>query len=139
VVAADVPLIASLYTVPALFFLLFYASFIFAGVHYLFVRHPAEAVAAEALRSGDLFDKEKLVDALSGDPQDFGEPPPLHQTQNLLRRAQLLREKIETDGDIADAATRRDRARAMQAEAERDLREARKKLPWWQRLFARWA
>ena len=103
------------------------------------MRHPAEAVAAEALRSGDLFDKEKLVDALSGDPQDFGEPPPLHQTQNLLRHAQLLREKIETDGDIAEAATRRDRARAMQAEAERDLREARRKLPWWQRLFTRWA
>ena len=64
---------------------------------------------------------------------------PLHETQNLLRRAHLLREKIETDGDIADAAMRRDRARAMQAEAERDLREARKKLPWWQRFFTRWA
>ena len=137
VVAADVPITAFLYAVPAVFFLLFYSSFIFAGVHYLFVRHPAEVVAAEALRSGDLFDKEKLVDALSGDPQDFGEPPPLHQTQNLLRHAQLLREKIETDGDIAEAATRRDRARAMQAEAERDLREARRKLPWWQRLFTR--
>ena len=70
-VAEDVPLIAFLYAIPAVFFLLFYSSFIFAGFHYLFVRHPAEAVAAEALRSGELFDKEKLVDALSGDPQDL--------------------------------------------------------------------
>ena len=124
---------------PVLLFLGIYARYIFAGLHYLFVRHPAEAVAAEALRSGDLFDKEKLVDALNGDSQGFVRPPPLHETQNLLRRAQFLREKIETDGDIADAAMRRDRARAMQAEAERDLRAACQKLPWWQRLFTRWA
>ena len=52
---------------PVLLFLGIYARYIFAGLHYLFVRHPAEAVAAEALRSGDLFDKEKLVDALNGE------------------------------------------------------------------------
>jgi len=45
--------------------------------------------------------------------------------------------KIEADADIAEAAMRRDRARAAQAEAQREWREARKKLPWWQRLLAR--
>jgi len=124
---------------PVLLFLGVYARYIFAGFHYLFVRHPAEAVAGEALRSGDLFDKEKLVDALTGETHDLQEHPPVHETLNLLRRAQLLREKIEIDGDIADAAMRRDRARAAQAEAEKDLRKARGKLSWWQRLFTRWA
>ena len=76
-VAAEVPSRAFFYLLPALSFFCAYARFMFAGFHYLFVRHPAEAVAAEALRSGDLFDKEKLVDALRGDPHDFDEPPPL--------------------------------------------------------------
>jgi hypothetical protein len=115
-----------------------YARFIVAGLHYLFVPHPAEAVAAEALRSGDLFDKDMLADALTGAVDEFDQYPPLHETENQLRRAHALRNRIEVDGDIAEAAMRRDRARAAQAEAEKDLREARRKLPWWQRLFARW-
>lgn len=137
-VAADVPSRAFFYVLPALVFLIAYVRFMYAGYHYLVVRHPVEAVAAPALRSGGLLDKKKLVDALRGDPNEFTDHPPLHRTQNLLRRAHLLREKIETDADIAEAAMRRDRARALQAEAEADLREARKKLSWWQRLFGSW-
>ncbi len=138
-VAADAPTRVFFYLLPALLFLAVYARFIFAGYHYLFVRHPAEEIAAPALRSGDLFDKEKLADALAVSVEEFDQHPPLHETENQVRRAQALRDRIEVDGDIAEAAMRRDRARAAQVEAEKDLREARKKLPWWQRLFTRWA
>jgi hypothetical protein len=136
-VARDVPSRVFFYLLPTCIFLVAYARFVFAGYHYLFVRHPAEEIAAPALRTGELFDQQKLVDALGGDPQDLVDHPPLHRTQNLLHRAQVLREKIEADADIAEAAMRRDRARAAQAEAEDDLRKARKKLPWWQRLLSR--
>ena len=135
--AGDVATKAYLAFLPVLLFLGVYARHIFAGYHYLFVRHPAEAVVASAFRSGDLFDEDKLADALRSDPREFTDHPPAHHTQSLLRRAQLLREKIETHGEIADAAMRRDRAQAAQAEAEKDLREARKKLSWWQRLMTR--
>jgi hypothetical protein len=136
-IATEVPGRAFLYLLPVLAFLIVYARFIFAGYHYLFVRHPAEEVAAPALQSGQLFDKNKLADSLAGDPHDLSEHPPVHRTWNLLRRARILRDKIEADADIAEAAMRRDRARAAQAEAQREWREARKKLPWWQRLLVR--
>lgn len=135
--AAAVPGRAFFYLLPALAFLIAYARFMYAGYHYLFVRHPAEEVAAPVLQSGTLFDKEKLAGTLRGDPDELTKHPPLHRTLNLLRRARMLRDKIEADADIAEAAMRRDRARAAQAEAQREWRDARRKLPWWQRLLTR--
>ena len=91
--ADDVATKAYLAFLPVLLFLGVYARYIFAGYHYFFARYPAEAVVAPALRSGNLFDKDKLADALRSDPREFTDHPPIHQTQNLLRRARLLRDK----------------------------------------------
>ena len=143
-VAADVPSRAFFYMLPALVFLITYARFMFAGYHYLFVRHPAEIVAAPALRSGELFDQQKIAEAFRDNPKEFFKHPPLHQTFNKLRRGRILREKMEIDADMANVMIRRDQARAAQAreraaqaQAELELREIRKKLPWWRRFF-RW-
>jgi hypothetical protein len=134
---AGTPMRFFLYLLPALLFLITYARFAFAGYHHLFVRHPAEAVAAPALQTGELFDKHKMADVLSGDPNELTQHPPVHRILNLLRRAKILKEKIEADTEIAEAAMRRDRARAAKAQADREWREARRHLPWWQRFFMR--
>jgi hypothetical protein len=118
-------------------FLGVYASYIFAGYHYLFVRHPVEAAVGSALRTGELFDRAKVAAAFRDDSKTLFEHPPLHQTVNELRRGRVFREKTEMDADLAQAMMRRDRARAAQAAAEVELEEIRKKLPWWRRFF-RW-
>ncbi|MFN0218207.1 MAG: hypothetical protein ACKVP4_05255 [Hyphomicrobium sp.] len=103
------------------------------GWHYLFVRHPAAIVVAPQLRSGALFEAHMLHEALRPNPADLHSHPPAYQSWNLFERARALKDKINADADIADAAMRRDRARAQKMQAEADLRAARKKLPWWQR------
>lgn len=115
-----------------MFLLLNLASFL-RGWHYLFVPHPAAAVAAPALRTGSLFNKRTLGEALRPNPLELRDHPPEYKSWNLFRRARALKEKIQEDTEIADAAMRRDRARAEQMRAEADLRAARQKLPWWQR------
>ena len=136
-VADEMPMWAFLYVLPALVFLLVYARFIYAGYHYLFVRHPVEATVGSALRTGELFDRAKVAAAFRDDAKTLFKQPPLHQTVNELRRGRMFRDKTEMDADLAQVMMRRDRARAAQAAAEVELQEIRKKLPWWRRFF-RW-
>ena len=117
--------------VGSLVVLLLYAMRTLAGVHYLLVRHPAAAVAQPALRSGSLFDNRKLADALDPDFTQFERPSPSYVNANQVRRAHALREKIEADGELADAAMRRDRARAALAAAQADLKRAKGNRSWW--------
>jgi hypothetical protein len=128
---------ASASLLPSLVFALAYLPAFVRGRHYLFVRHPAAVVAAPSLRSGALLDKQKLGQALRPNPAELHKHPPAYKSWNLFERARALREKIHADADIADAAMRRDRARAQKIEAEAELRAARKKLPWWQRWVIR--
>ena len=103
------------------------------GWHYLFVRHPAAIAVAPQLRTGALFETRMLHEALRPNPTDLHSHPPAYKSWNLFERARALKDKINADADIADAAMRRDRARAQKMQAEADLRAARRKLPWWQR------
>jgi hypothetical protein len=121
-----------LFLVPALLFSLLYLPRILVGWHYMFTRHAAEPITAPALRSRSLFDSDKLAGALA-DPSDIERPPPAYKSRNLFRRARALNEKIVQDGEIADAAMERDRARAQAMQAKARLRELRKQLPWWRR------
>ena len=84
--------------------------------------------------SGELFDLQKLAPALREKPQD---PDKVSLTETLARtvNTQALHEQAQADAELADALMRRDRARAMQAEAEAELRRMRAALPWWQRIF----
>ena len=106
------------------------------GWHYLFVRHPAAIAIAPQLRTGALFEAQMLREALRPNPADLDTHPPAYKSWNLFERARALKDKINADADIADAAMRRDRARAQKMQAEADLREARRKLPWWQRWWS---
>jgi len=117
---------------PTFLFAIVYLPRIMVGWHYLFVRHPAEVPAAPALRSGSLFDNEKLGDALT-DNNDIDRPPAAFKSRNLFRRASALHDKIVQDGRIAEAALERDRAKAQAMQAQARLRELRKQLPWWRR------
>ena len=129
-----VPMRFFLYLLPAVLFLLVYARFIYAGYHYFFSRHPIEAAAGHELRTGALFDLQKVGEALKTNPEHLFNPPPLHETLNKLRRGKAFREQTELDADIAEVMMRRDRARAQQHEAEAELRTIKKKLPWWRRF-----
>jgi len=132
--ADDVAIKAYVAFLPVLLFLGVYARYIFAGYHYFFVSHPAQEVIKSGLRSGELFDLQKLAPTLREKPQD---PDKLSLDETLARTAntQALREQVQADAELADALLRRDRARAMQAEAEAELRRMRARLPWWKRMF----
>jgi len=125
---------ACLAFLPVLLFLAVYTRYIFAGYHYFFVSHPAQGVIKTGLRSGELFDLEKLAPALREKAQD---PDKVSLAETLARtvNTQALHEQVQADAELADALMRRDRARAMQAEAEAELRRMRATLPWWKRIF----
>jgi hypothetical protein len=132
--ADDVAMKAYVALLPVLLFLGLYARSIFAGYHYFFVSHPAQEAIKGGLQSGELFDLQKLAPALREKPQ---EPEKVSLTETLARTAatQALHEQVQADAELADALMRRDRARAMQAEAEAELRRMRAKLPWWKRML----
>jgi hypothetical protein len=117
-----------------LLFLGVYARYIFAGYHYFFVSHPAQEVIKTGLRSGELFDLQKLAPPLREKRQ---EPDKVSLAETLARtvNTQALHEQVQADAELADALMRRDRARAMQAEAEAELHRMRAMLPWWKRMF----
>jgi hypothetical protein len=121
--------------IPSLFFVLLYGVAAVRGWHYLFVAHPASPVIGPPLRSGALFAKQRLAHALSPNPGELFAPPPAYQSRNMQSKSESLKDKISADARIADAAMRRDRARAEQLRAKAELRELRKSLTWWQRWF----
>ena len=115
-----------LYLLPAGLFLLVYARFIYAGYHFFFSRHPIEAAGTEALRTGALFDLQKVREALKPNPEHLFKPPPLHESLNKLRRGKAFHEQTELDADLAKVMMRRDRARAAKHEDEAELRTIEK-------------
>jgi hypothetical protein len=133
--AGDVATKAYLALLPVLLFLGVYARYIFAGYHYFFARHPIEAAAGHELRTGDLFDLQKVGDALKTNPEHLFNPPPLHETMNKMQRAKAFREQTEADAELSEVMIRRDRLRAQQHQVEAELRTIRKRLPWWHRWW----
>lgn len=128
---------ATVFLAPSLVLILFFFPAFVRGWHALFVPHPATQVVARPLRRGALFSARNLGQALRPDPHYLHDHPPAYQSRNLLDKARALKERISADADIAEAAMRRDRARAAKLEAEAALREARRKLPWWRRWLVR--
>ena len=87
------------------------------------------------LRSGELFDLQKLAPALREKGQDHPDKVSLAKTLARTVHTQALHEQAQADAELADVLMRRDRARAMQAEAEAELHRMRATLPWWKRMF----
>ena len=134
--AIDVALNGYLYLLPVFLFLGLYARYIYAGYHYFFVSHPAQQAISTALNSGELVDLEELAEAYSNEPPpDAEKKVSLTETIAQTLNTQALHEKVEADAALVEALMRRDRARAAHKEAEAELRQARGKLSFWQRLF----
>ena len=133
--ASDVATKAYVAFPAVLLFLGVYARYIFAGYHYFFVSHPAQEAIKTGLRSGELFDLQKLAPALREKRRDHPDKVSLAETLARTVSTQALHQQVQADAELADALTRRDRARAMQVEAEAELRKMRATLPWWKRMF----
>jgi hypothetical protein len=107
------------------------------GWHHLFVSHPVADIVAPPLRDGELIPKTRFAEALRPDPTQLFDYPHAFQSRNLAAKAEALRAKLEADGSIAEAAMRRDRARAQKIAADEALRAVLKQLPWWRRILWR--
>jgi hypothetical protein len=97
------------------------------GCHYLFVPHAAEPIITPALRRGTSIDTAALADVIEPDMKHFHHPPPAYQSENQAARARALKDKIDADTELAEAALRRERAAAELKHAERRLAEAKRK------------
>lgn len=95
------------------------------GWNYLFVAHPAAPIVNPALR-GKSVDVEGLANVLVEGAQDSGDEATYHY-QHQAEKARALAEKLNADSAIAEARAERERRRAELAEAERFLKETRRR------------
>jgi hypothetical protein len=128
-------------TVLGLGFMIFVASLVFrfitaAGrriekgarvVDYLFVEHPAEPTVNEAVRRGKRLDTGTLQHALTPSESALDLDKPLYHYENQTKKARALKQKLDQDTEIAQAAIRRERTRAELEECERDVRKSRRR------------
>jgi hypothetical protein len=98
-----------------------------AVADYLFVEHPAEPIVHEAVRRGKRLDTRTLQHALTPSESALDLDRPLYHYENQTRKARALKQKLDQDAEIAQAAIRRERTRAELEEYERDGRKVRRR------------
>ena len=86
------------------------------GWDYYFIKHPAESVIEQALSTGEGTDYDALAAALTTNLAEFNDPPSAWHSRNQAEKAAALKEKLDADARLAEAAIARERAR----DAERD-------------------
>ena len=87
---------------------------------YYLVRHPADSIVTAALRERQALDATALQAALTPAPSALALAKPLYHTKNQTENARALRQKLDADALLAQAAVRRERARAACQESERN-------------------
>jgi hypothetical protein len=97
------------------------------GMYYLFVPHRAATYILPALRDEDRIDAGGLADALTPSDESLINPPPAYQSRSQAAKASALKAKLDADAEVAEAAIRRERARAALADAEREVKEAKRR------------
>jgi hypothetical protein len=112
------------FAVVPIFFIVSLPSFM-RGWNYLFVAHPAARIVAPATR-GKSVDVQGLANVLVEGAQDSGDEATYHY-QHQAEKARALAEKLNADSAIAEARAERGRRRAELAEAERFLKEMRRR------------
>jgi hypothetical protein len=95
------------------------------GWNYLFVAHPAAPLVRPAVR-GQSVNVEGLADVLAEGAHDSGDAATYHY-QHQAEKARALAAQLNTDSAIAEARAERERRRAELAEAERFLKETRRR------------
>lgn len=83
---------------------------------YLLVQHPAEPIVNSALRRGKELDTIALQDALTPTISELALGKPLYHYKNQTKKARALKEKLDEDASLAQAAIRRERARDAERE-----------------------
>lgn len=99
---------------------------LYMGCHYLLVSHPASPIVLPALRSGKSVDTKSLGQTLREGAADPGSRSTVYY-ENQAAKAHVLKEKLDADAEIAEAIIRRERARAALVDAEREVREAKRR------------
>jgi Skp family chaperone for outer membrane proteins len=114
---------ALLALMPTGILLLFYLPRFVIGCDYLFRKHPAAAVVVPAVRKGTALNASKLADALTPDLRDMELRKPAFKHKHDVEKARALKEKLDADAELADAAIQREQKRAelqrKRAEIER--------------------
>jgi hypothetical protein len=93
----------------------------------IFVQHPAEPIVEAALRKGRKLDTSALRDALTPALEDLDLDRPAYHYQHQTRKARALTEKLREDARLAEAAVRRERARAALQDAERNAPRSKRR------------
>jgi hypothetical protein len=95
--------------------------------NWFFVKHPAEPIVSSALESGSALQTQHLRESLTPRPSDLRLVEPAYHYEHQAERARALAAKLDEDARIAEAATRRERARAALEEAEQELADVQRR------------
>lgn len=86
----------------------------------LLVEHPARQIVHLSLRARTRLDTNALQDVLTPSASVLNLGKPLYHYKNQTKKARALKEKLDEDASLAQAAIRRERARAEFDDPERD-------------------
>ena len=125
--AVNPSLWATLSLMPALAVVLAYLPAFLRGRHYLVVKHPAEPHVLPAIKEQRPVHGRDLAGALKPDASDTMTPPVWWHSDNLRRKAAALADKLKADTEVAKAAREHASAMAALKDAERQLKEAKRK------------
>lgn len=89
------------------------------GWHYLWVEHPAEPIINQAIDDGQAIDGDALAKALTPTGIDlFDIQQPAWYSEQQTKKARALKEKLDEDARLAEAAIARERAWAAKMARE---------------------
>jgi hypothetical protein len=95
--------------------------------NWFFVKHAAEPIVSPALEKGRELETSNLREALTPRPSDLGLNKPVYHYEHQAEKARALAAKLNHDAHVAEAAMRRERARAALKQAEQELRDVERR------------
>jgi hypothetical protein len=95
--------------------------------NWFFVKHAAEPIVSSALEKGRELETSNLREALTPRPSDLALSKPVYHYEHQAEKARALAAKLNHDAHVAEAAMRRERARAALKEAEQELRDVERR------------
>ena len=97
---------------PMLILFAIYPRRIVRGYDWLSRPHAAEPILKPSLKTGSAIDAHKLADALAPDPRNLSFNAPAFRHAHDAEKAKALKEKLEAEAQLAEAAVRREQKRA---------------------------
>jgi hypothetical protein len=103
---------AALSLIPTGILLLFYSPRFLVGWDWFRREHPAEKIVMPAVRQTRAIDANKLADALTPDIRDLELHSPSYRFRHDAEKARALKDKLDADAALAEAAMRREQKQA---------------------------